>query len=72
MFIFLKCQNSKEAFESQSKSSFKHAMKPAGGHEIGKELQHLFWPSLFWQQTTIIALPYICNIFLQTMAQAMS
>ncbi len=25
-------------------------MKPAGGHEIGKELQHLFWPSLFWQQ----------------------
>ncbi len=38
-------QNSKEAFESQSKSSFKHAIKPAGGHEIGKERQHLFWPS---------------------------
>lgn len=58
--FFKKCQNSKEAFESRSKSSFKHAMKPAGGHEIGKELQHLFWPSLFWQQTTItVYLQYI-------------
>lgn len=64
---FEKRQNSEQTFESQTKTSFKHAMRPARGHEIGKELQHLFWRRLFWQQ-----LPYICNIFLQTMAQAMS
>lgn len=68
----IKCQNSKEAFESQAKSSFKHAMKPAGGHEIGKQLQRLFWRRFFLAKTPVIALQYICNIFLQSMAQAMS